>query len=125
MGFATGKLERIIQGRKGTFNGYSIVGDWLVDVNGKRGWLIQIVNGLERGTFSVVDMEIHRSGIHTPGSVEDSTDIVTDQKEASISKSTAQAISDAIAQWEKDESKKVEGASCDGEARCDKLGRKD
>jgi hypothetical protein len=63
-----------------------MVGDLLVDVKGKRGWLIQIVSGLDRGNFSVVDGEIHRSGIHTPGTVEDST-------------------SDAIEQWEKEEAR--------------------
>lgn len=103
MGFAVGKLEKLIHGKKGRFNGYDIVGDWLVDVNGKRGWVIQIVNGLDHGSFSVVDGEIHRSGIHTPGKVENSTDIVTDPNEAELSKSTEQAISDAIAQWEKEE----------------------
>lgn len=105
MGFAVGKLERTIRGKRGKFNEYDIVGDLLVDVKGKRGWLIQIVNGLEHGSFSVVDGEIHRSGIHTPGTVEDSADIVTDPKEAALSKLTEQAISEAITQWEKEESK--------------------
>lgn len=104
MGFAVGKLERAIRGKRGEFNGYNIVGDLLVDVMGKRGWLIQIVSGLEHGSFSVVDGEIHRSGVHTPGTVEDSTDIVTDPKEAALSELTEQAISDAITQWEKEES---------------------
>jgi len=107
MGFAVGKLDRLIQGRRGTFNGYDMVGDWLVDVNGKRGWLIQIINGIEHGNFSVVDGQIHRSGIHTPGSVKDSTDIVTDPNEATLRTSTKDAISDAIAQWEKEEIEKV------------------
>lgn len=108
MGFAVGKLDRLIQGKKETFNGYDIVGDWLVDVNGKRGWLLQIVNGLEVGNFTVIDGSIHRSGIHTPGSVvEDTTDIITDPNEAILSKSTKQAIADAIAKWEMDESEKV------------------
>ena len=49
MGFAAGKLERMIQGRKGKFNGYDIAGDWLVDVNGKQGWLVQLVGF---GSFS-------------------------------------------------------------------------
>lgn len=103
MGFAVGKLERISRGKRGDFNGYVIVGDLLVDVKGKRGWLIQIVNGLDHGSFSVVDGEIHRSGIHNPGTVEDRTDIVTDPKEAALSEPTKQAISEAIGQWEKEE----------------------
>lgn len=106
MGFAVGKLEKIMQGQRGTFDGYDIMGYWLVDVEGKRGWLIQIVNGLEEGNFSVIAAEIHRSGVHTPGSVEDSTDIVTDPKVAALSISTKKAIFDAIAQWEKQELQK-------------------
>jgi hypothetical protein len=62
MRFTAGKLERMIQGRKGKFNGYNLAGDWLVDVNGKQGWLVQSIGF---GSFSVVDGEIHQFDIFT------------------------------------------------------------
>ena len=107
MAFAVGRLERVIQGQKATFNGYDIAGDLLVDVKGKRGWLIKIIYGIEHGTFSVVDGEIHRSGIQNPSTVEDSIDILTEPREVDLIKLTKQAISDAIAKWEEEELEKT------------------
>ena len=104
MGFAAGKLERMIQGRKGRFNGYDIAGDWLIDANGKQGWLVQVVGF---GSFSVVAGEIHQSDIFTPSATENSTDVVTAAKEAILKEPLKQAISEAIAQWEKEQSVKV------------------
>ena len=104
MGFAAGKLERMIQGRKGRFNGYDIAGDWLVDVNGKQGWLVQVVGF---GSFSVVGGEIHQSDILTPGVTENSTDVVTAAEEAVLEEPIKQAISEAIAHWEKEQNEKV------------------
>lgn len=104
MGFAAGKLERMIQGRKGKFNGYDIAGDWLVDVNGKQGWLVQLVGF---GSFSVVDGEIYQSDIFTPGATQNSTDVVTAAEEAVLEEPIKQAISEAIAHWENEQSEKV------------------
>lgn len=94
----------MIQGRKGRFNGYDIAGDWLVDVNGKHGWLVQVV-GFE--SFSVVDGEIHQSDILTPGATENSTVVVTAAKRAVLKEPVKQAISEAIAQWEREQGEKA------------------
>ena len=104
MGFAAGKLERTIQGRKGRFNGYDIAGDWLVDANGKQGWLVQVVGF---GSFSVVDGETRQSDIFTPSATENSTDVVTAAEEAVLEEPIKQAISEAIAQWEQEQNEKV------------------
>ena len=100
MGFVTGKLEKLCQGKKGNFSGYTIAGDWFSDINGQRGWVVQIVGFT---TYSVVDGEIHESEIRTPGEIEDTTDIVTAPQKATLDKIMEQAISDAITQWEKEE----------------------
>jgi len=99
MGFATGKLEKLCQGKKGNFNGYAIAGDWFSDINGKRGWVVQVVGFT---AYSVVDGEIHESEIRTPGEIENTTDIVTTPQKATLDKIMEQAISDAITQWEKE-----------------------
>jgi hypothetical protein len=104
MGFAVGKLDRLCQGKKGNFDVYAIAGDWFSDVNGKRGWVIQVVGWK---TYSVVDGETHESEILIPGKIENTTDIITAPEKAIPPEKLGKAIYDAIAQWEKEESERV------------------
>jgi hypothetical protein len=105
MGFAVGKLDTLAR-KRDIFNGFDIMGDWVVDEEQKRGWIIKIVDGLEEGNFTVVDGKIHQSGIHSPGHVEERADVISLPGEAVLRSWTKQAIFDAIAQWEKDEREK-------------------
>jgi len=107
MGFAPGKLKRLIQGPMEEIAEYKIVADWLEDVNGKRGWVLQIIRGPEQGTFSVVDGGIYPSKIVSSPLVDDDSMVVhTGPDEAKLSKSTVRVMWDAIAKWEREASEK-------------------
>jgi hypothetical protein len=87
------------------------MGDRVVDTKNRRGWIIQIVDGLEKGSFSVVDGKIHRCGIEYHGNNAPSI-LDIERLEATFRwPSAKQAIFDAMAKWEAEESRRHEEGS--------------
>jgi hypothetical protein len=110
MVFAVGNMDRLAH-KPGKFLDYDIMGDRVVDAKNRRGWIIQIVDGLERGSFSVMDGKIHRYGIECHGKNAPSI-LDTERLEATFRwPSAKQAIFDATAKWEAEEYRRHEEGS--------------
>ena len=82
------------------FDVYELLGAWIIDSQNKRGWIVEVVDGLETGSFVVKDGKIHRAGLHGTGR---SSAVVEDSNEADLPMSTTQVILDAVAKWETEE----------------------
>jgi hypothetical protein len=98
MGFSKGNLEMVCEGKRSVFDGYDMKGDCVADGENKRGWIVEIYDGLERGTFTVFKDQIYRTSLQTHG-VDRNAYVVLDSKEADIRDSARKAIFAAIAQW--------------------------
>lgn len=108
MGFAAGRLTTLAQ-KRGVFGDYWVAGSWVEDSAGKMGWLIDL-DGVECGTFTVLDDELYRSGRQYSGSKNGKTMVDTESAVAVIGLTARQMIFEAIGQWEKEERRKS-GAS--------------
>ena len=101
MGFPVGHLKRVTH-KHGKFGDYEVRGDWVVGADLSRGWYI-VLDGLDQGSFAVVDGEVHPSGRHYLATPEGETVAPISPEVAELSVSAKQAILDAIAEWEKEE----------------------
>jgi len=106
MALPVGLINKLAH-KRGIFLDFDIMGHRVVDTTNQRGWIIQIVDGLESGNFSVTDGNIHRCRIEYRGSNEPA---ILDMEilEATFRwPSARQAISDALAVWEAEEQEKL------------------
>lgn len=101
MAFAVGDLTTLAR-KHGSFGDYEVFGYFVADEAGKRGWLVDL-QGLDSGTFTAVDDEIHRSGRHYGAGSNGETVVPMSSVVADLRASAKQAILDAIAKWEAEE----------------------
>ena len=102
MGFAVGSLATLTR-KHGVFDDYEIFGYWVEDVAGKRGWFVDM-NGIEGGTFTVIDNEVYASGRNYGAGHNGETIVQMSPVVADLRPSTKQVIREAVAQWEAEES---------------------
>lgn len=104
MAFVVGNLTTLAR-KHGSFGDYEVSGDFVADEAGKRGWLIDL-QGLDSGTFTVVDDVIHRSGRHYGAGSNGEAVVPMSPAVADLRACAKQAIVDAIAKWEAEEREK-------------------
>lgn len=102
MSLAPGNFEKLAHKHE-KFDVYELMGDWIVDTDGKRGWIVQVLDGLDTGNFVVQDGKIHVTSLHSGTQM--GTAVVTGQREADIGPSLRRVILDAVGKWQAEELK--------------------
>jgi len=106
MAFSVGLINKVAN-KRGIFLDYDIMGYQVVDATNQRGWILEIIDGLESGSFSVTDGRIHRCRIEPRGGNEPAILDMEIQEATFRWPSAKQAISDALAVWEGEEQEKL------------------